>query len=172
MFLFYFFSKHILCYSLGLPCRNKNGCNNENTIQSQYEKTYHLKYTPNEDSNQHAHLRSLIKVFPVHMKKRSALAIQNKASDQTSWMRRLIWIFAGYTCPRVRFLSLQLNSVTYVVIILRSALIISSRTVSSDFSISTERRKRIIYLKCSINPDSLDMKQLLQTYSIIMQIHL
>ena len=30
-------------------------------------------------------------------------------SDQTARMRRLVWIFAGRTCPRVRFLTLRCN---------------------------------------------------------------
>ena len=41
----------------------------------------------------------------------ASLAIQNapsEDSDQTARMRRLIWIFAGRTCPKVRFLMLQL----------------------------------------------------------------
>ena len=28
-------------------------------------------------------------------------------SNQTSWMRRLIWVFPGRTCPRVRFLTFR-----------------------------------------------------------------
>ena len=39
-----------------------------------------------------------------------SLTIQNVASDdfdQTAQMRRLIWIFAGQTCPKVRFLPLR-----------------------------------------------------------------
>ena len=41
----------------------------------------------------------------------ASLAIQNalsEDSDQTARMRRLIWIFAGHTCPKVRFLTLRL----------------------------------------------------------------
>ena len=42
----------------------------------------------------------------------ASLAMQNVASedsDQTARMRRLIWIFAGRKCPKVRFLTLQHN---------------------------------------------------------------
>ena len=42
----------------------------------------------------------------------ASLAIQNapsEDSDQTARMRRLIWIFAGRTCPTVRFLTLRFN---------------------------------------------------------------
>ena len=41
----------------------------------------------------------------------ASLAIQNapsEDSDQTARMRRLIWIFAGRTCPVVRFLPLRI----------------------------------------------------------------
>ena len=41
----------------------------------------------------------------------ASLAIQNapsEDSDQTARMRRLIWIFAGRTCPMVRFLPLRI----------------------------------------------------------------
>ena len=40
----------------------------------------------------------------------TALSIQNAPSgdsDQTARRRRLIWIFAGRTCPKVRFLTLR-----------------------------------------------------------------
>ena len=37
--------------------------------QQQSEKSWEiLTYVPNDDSNQHAHRRSLIKIFKVHMK--------------------------------------------------------------------------------------------------------
>ena len=42
-----------------------------------------------------------------------SLAIQNASTedfDQTPQMRRLIWIIAGRTCPKVGFLTLRLNS--------------------------------------------------------------
>ena len=42
----------------------------------------------------------------------ASLAIQNvrsEDSDQTTRMRRLLWIFAGRTCPKVRFLTLRLK---------------------------------------------------------------
>ena len=43
----------------------------------------------------------------------ASLAIQNapsEDSDQTAWMRRLIWIFARRTCPKVHFLTLGFKS--------------------------------------------------------------
>ena len=50
--------------------------------------------------------------FPLSTRRHFApLAIQNahnEDSNQTAWMRRLIWIFAGRTCPKVRFLTLRL----------------------------------------------------------------
>ena len=56
---------------------------------------------PNEESNNPAHPRILItwRIF-------ASLAIQNapsEDSDQTARMRRLIWIFAGRTWPKVFF---------------------------------------------------------------------
>ena len=42
----------------------------------------------------------------------ASLAIQNASSedsDQTVWMRRLIWSFAGRICPMLRFLTLRLK---------------------------------------------------------------
>ena len=54
---------------------------------------------PNEDSNQPAHLSSL-------MKNTCILSIQNvcsEDSDQTLQMLRLIWIFAGHTNLKVPF---------------------------------------------------------------------
>ena len=39
------------------------------THEPQCEETYLLIYASNEDSNQAAHLHSLIRVFVVHMKK-------------------------------------------------------------------------------------------------------
>ena len=46
----------------------------------------------------------------------ASLAIQNapnEDSDQTARKRRLIWIFAWRTCPKVRFLKLRLKCVIY-----------------------------------------------------------
>ena len=64
---------------------------------------------PNEDSDQSAHPRSLIRVVGVRMKKLCIFAIQNVSNEnfnQTARMRRLIWNFTGRTCPEERFLTL------------------------------------------------------------------
>ena len=48
------------------------------------------------------------------------LAIQNapsEDSDQTAQMRRLIWIFAGRTCPKIRFLTRLLIGICTVCLI-------------------------------------------------------
>ena len=53
-------------------------------------------WSPNEDSNQPAHPRSLIRVFIVRMMKLHSRPSKNAPSenyDQTARMRRLIWIF-------------------------------------------------------------------------------
>ena len=49
--------------------------------------------TPSEDSDQHGHSPSLIRVFVVHMNK--AWVLNYPLSAQ--WMPRLIWVFAGRT---------------------------------------------------------------------------
>ena len=36
--------------------------------------------------------------------------VDNKDSDQTAWLGRLIWVFIGRTCQKVHFLKLQLIS--------------------------------------------------------------
>ena len=62
---------------------------------------------PNEDSNQPAHPRSLIRVLVLCMKKPCILCYQitpSEDSDQPAHSRRLIWIIAGRTGPEVRFL--------------------------------------------------------------------
>ena len=79
----------------------------------QHEKVYLLKYTSNEDSDRTAHSRSLIRVFVVRMKKLCILGYPKCAQRRfrsacTNEMRRLIWIFAGRACPKVRFLTLKL----------------------------------------------------------------
>ena len=55
---------------------------------------------PSEDSYQPGHPPSLIRVFPVRMKKAWVLSyplIASNNSDQTGRMPRLIWVFAGRT---------------------------------------------------------------------------
>ena len=57
------------------------------------------------------HIRTALSVFVVRMKKLSSFAFQNahsEDSDQTARMRRLMWIFSGRTCPKLRFLTLRL----------------------------------------------------------------
>ena len=77
------------------------------SVEPQREKTYLLKCAPNEDSNQPAHPCSLIKDFVVRMKKPCILGYP-KCDQWRFWsdcarMRRLVWIFAGRTCPSVQF---------------------------------------------------------------------
>ena len=65
------------------------------------EKTYLLTFAPNEDSDQTARPRSLIRVVVVRMKKKIVyLAIHNATSfdsDLTARMCRLIQLVAGHT---------------------------------------------------------------------------
>ena len=74
--------------------------------QPRSQKTYLLTCAPKEDSNQPAHLRSLIWVFVVRLEKLCILGnlkCASEDSDQTARMRKLIWIFAEYTCQKVFF---------------------------------------------------------------------
>ena len=52
------------------------------------------------------------RIFYTHRKKAIyIMAIQNAVSedsDQTARMRKLIWIFAGRACPKIRLLILRL----------------------------------------------------------------
>ena len=60
----------------------------------------------------------------------ASLSIQNalsEDSDQTTRKRRLIWIFAGRTCPKVRFLTLRDICCGY------NFIILSDLFWSSDF---------------------------------------
>ena len=59
---------------------------------------YKIVCVPNEDSDQLAHPRSLIKVFAVSLK---TLWIIDYPQNE---LRRLICICAGRTCPKTRFL--------------------------------------------------------------------
>ena len=61
----------------------------------------------NKDLNQPAHPRSLIRVFAVRLKKHCARAIQNAPSEDSDQTAR-IWIFAGRSCPKVRYLTFRL----------------------------------------------------------------
>ena len=69
----------------------------------------------NEDSDQPAHPRSLIRVFIVRMKELCILGYP-KCTQWRFWSdcanaqadsHRLIWIFTGCTCSKVRFLTLR-----------------------------------------------------------------
>ena len=62
------------------------------TIYPQRQATYLLTCAPNEDSNQPAHPRSLIRIFVARVKKLCILIYQNapfKDSDRTAQIRKL-----------------------------------------------------------------------------------
>ena len=68
-----------------------------------------------KNSNQPAYPHSLIRVLSA-WRNFTSLAIKhapNEESDQIARMRRLIWIFAGRTFPKVRFFKLQLITSHY-----------------------------------------------------------
>ena len=82
------------------------------TSKLQHRKIYLLTCAPTEDSSQPARLFSL---HCLQWRNFASLAIQNVSnedSDQTVKMCWLIWIFNGYTCQKVCFLTLQLNFLT------------------------------------------------------------
>ena len=61
---------------------------------------------PSKASGKPGHPPSLIRVFTVHMKKAWVLSYPlstSEDSDQTEWMPRLIWVFAGCTDRFVGF---------------------------------------------------------------------
>ena len=73
---------------------------NRRAFEPPHDKTNKMVCAPSKDSDQPGHLPSLIRVFPVHMKKAWVLSYPLSAtndSDQTGWMSRLIWVFAGVT---------------------------------------------------------------------------
>ena len=97
----------------------------------QHEKTYLLSNcVPCEGSYQPAHSLSLNRIFTGHfliVKDAKFLHSDNEDSDHNARMCRLIRFFTGPTCPRVRFLTLQLvwfhftdyNSLTYPLLLYR-----------------------------------------------------
>ena len=81
-------------------------------LELQNEKMYILTCVPNKDSNQSARLLHLIRAFIFHEETLHPWLSKNvprEDSDQTAWIRRLIWIFAGFTYPKVWFLALWLT---------------------------------------------------------------
>ena len=67
---------------------------------------------PTKAQNQPVHLRGLIRVFVVHMKKLCIIGYQNipsEDSDKTVQMRRLIQTFVVRIRQKVRFLTLCSN---------------------------------------------------------------
>ena len=94
-----------------------------------HEKTYLLTYAPNEDSNQHARPRSLIRTNIIRMMKLNFSGYPKcpiKDSDQTTRVRRWILIFAGRTSEGTCTFSdvaAGINSVTYLVSISFSSIL-------------------------------------------------
>ena len=66
---------------------------------------------PSEDSDQHGHPPSLIRVFAVRWvaKDPNFLHAVSENSDQTERMRKLILVFAGRTCHFVGFVVSRLS---------------------------------------------------------------
>ena len=97
----------------------------------------------NEISNQVSHLRSLIRVLFLRMKKL-----------YLSKMHKLIWIFAPHTCPTVCFLMLRLRRFKHLVIITCSISFVSDMKMSMwKPRDKAQIYKKDIYCrqKCTIN---------------------
>ena len=62
-----------------------------------HDRTNKMAFALSEDSDQPGHPPSLIRVFPVRMKKACAHCAHSEDSDQTGRMPRRIWVFAGRT---------------------------------------------------------------------------
>ena len=87
----------------------------QNVFEPKHAKTYLLKCAPHKDTHHPAHPRSLIRVCVVRMKKLCILAYPICAqwilwSDCAN--AQSIWIFAGRTCPKVRFLKVVTRAYT------------------------------------------------------------
>ena len=72
-----------------------------NTNESRRKIMYRDIFASSENSDQSAHLHSLIWVFDIR-----SLAIQIFKISSGQRMRRLIWVFSGRTCPQYMYLML------------------------------------------------------------------
>ena len=97
---------------------------------------YKLARAPNEDLDQPVHPRCLIRVFngrSMGSKKPNVSSVENKISDQTTRMHRLISIFALRTCQLLREM-LDADSIRFMRLIGPIAsLCIDIRTTKSSF---------------------------------------
>ena len=77
--------------------------------EPQRQETYLWTSALREDSDQPAHLCSLIRIWAHFgiVKDGMFLHVDNEDSNQTARMRRLIWVFVGRTCQKTCFLTLQ-----------------------------------------------------------------
>ena len=74
------------------------------TEKKKIETTYFWKCAPNEDSDQPAHSRSLIRNFTARIRDSQGCKVanaDNEDSDQTARIRRLIWVFVGRAYQKV-----------------------------------------------------------------------
>ena len=83
--------------------------------EPQYDKTTKTTCASSEDTDQPRQPFSRIRLFAVGMKKPRVLRYRYSAqpigSDQTGWMPRLIWVFAGRIGHFAGFVMLRLNYV-------------------------------------------------------------
>ena len=79
-------------------------------------ETYIRTCAPSEDSDQTAHSRSLIRIFPgriLDTQGRKVFFMWTTKTDQTVHMRWVIWVFVWCTCQKVHFLTLRLICITH-----------------------------------------------------------
>ena len=99
-----------------LLCRNVAGVLTGKQTMRQCHKMYTRTCASSEDSDQPAHLRSLIWIFTVRISDSQwckVFFLLKHNDDETAWKHRLVSISVECTCQKVRFLTqlLQLSKV-------------------------------------------------------------
>ena len=98
----------LLYFSLSFISSLMNSCYEQ---EPQCKETYIRTCAPSEDSDQPAHPRSLIRIFTGAFwiaKDEKFLHATNEASDQSTRMRRLFWVFSLRIWQKVHFRTLRL----------------------------------------------------------------
>ena len=74
-------------------------------------ETYLRTCAPSEDSDQTAHSRSVIRIFPrrIFDSQECSFVMRTKKTEHTARMRGLSWVFVGRTYSKVCFLTLRLK---------------------------------------------------------------
>ena len=86
------------------PCRG---------YEPEHDKTNKMTCVPSEDSDQPVHPPGLIRVFAVPLNQ--TYFRRTSKTDQTEWMPRMIWVFAGRTYHFVDFVMLWLILFLFII---------------------------------------------------------